>query len=50
MITDNRVSSLGGGVVLFLKEDVDYCLREDLGINGIENIWVGIAQAQDTTR
>ena len=47
MITDNRVSSLGGGVVLFLKEDVDYCLREDLGI---ENIWVGIAQSRDTTR
>ena len=40
MITDNRISSIGGGVVLFLKEDVDYCLREDLRIEGIENIWV----------
>ena len=50
MITDNRVSSLGGGIVLFLKEDVDYCLREDLRIHGIENIWLGIAQSRDTTR
>ena len=40
MITDNRISSIGGGVALFLKEDVDYCLREDLRIDGIENIWV----------
>ena len=38
MITDNRISSIGGGVALFLKEDVDYCLREDLRIDGIENI------------
>ena len=40
MITDNRISSIGGGVALFLEEDVDYCLREDLRIEGIENIWV----------
>ena len=40
MITDNRISSIGGGVALFLKEDVDYCLREDLRIDRIENIWV----------
>ena len=40
MITDNRISSIGSGVALFLKEDVDYCLREDLRIDGIENIWV----------
>ena len=40
MITDNRISSIGDGVALFLKEDVDYCLREDLRIDGIENIWV----------
>ena len=40
MITDNRISSIGGGFALFLKEDVDYCLREDLRIDGIENIWV----------
>ena len=30
---------MGGGVALFLKEDVDYCLGEDLRIDGIENIW-----------
>ena len=40
MITDNSISSIGGGFALFLKEDVDYCLREDLRIDGIENIWV----------
>ena len=40
IITENRISSMGGGVALFLKEDVDYCLREDLRIDGIENIWV----------
>ena len=40
MITDNRISSIGGGVALFLEEDVDYCPREDLRIDGIENIWV----------
>ena len=40
MITDNRISSIGGGFALFLKEDVDYCLREELRIDGIENIWV----------
>ena len=27
MITDNRISSIGGGVALFLKEDVDYYLQ-----------------------
>ena len=26
-------------LLYFLKEDVDYCLREDLRIDGIENIW-----------
>ena len=40
MITDNRISSIGGRFAIFLKEDVDYCLREDLRIDGIENIWV----------
>ena len=39
IITENRISSMGGGVALFLKEDVDYCLGEDLRIYGIENIW-----------
>ena len=40
MITDNRISSIGSGVALFLEEDVDYCLREDLRIEGIKNTWV----------
>ena len=40
MITDNRISSISDGVALFLKEDVNYCLGEDLRIDGIENIWV----------
>ena len=38
MITDNRIPSIGGGVALFLKKkDVDYCLSEDLRIDGNEN-------------
>ncbi|RMX48940.1 hypothetical protein pdam_00008353, partial [Pocillopora damicornis] len=35
MIKDNRISPNG---------DADYCLREDLKIDGFENIWV---DAQD---
>ena len=40
MLTDNREFSSGGGVALYLKSDVNYMLRDDLKIDGIENIWV----------
>ena len=40
LLLDNRTFSTGGGVALYLKTSFDYSVREDLKINGIENIWV----------
>ena len=44
MITENRISSVDGGIAWYLAVNVDYCIREDLNINRIEDIWV---DAQD---
>ena len=40
MLIDNRLSSTGGGVALYLKSSFDYFLRNDLKMDCIENIWV----------
>ena len=40
IITDNRTFSTGCGVALYLKSSVEYHLRNDLKIAGVENIWV----------
>ena len=40
IITDNRTFSTGGGVALYLKSNFAYPLRQDLKIDGIENIWL----------
>ena len=40
MIIDNRTFSTGGGVALYLKSNFGYTIRDDLKIDGIENIWV----------
>ena len=40
LLTDNREFSVGGGVALYLKSNVNYMLRDDFKIDGIENLWV----------
>ena len=40
MLTDNRKFSIGGSVALYLKSNVNYMLRDDLKMDGSENIWV----------
>ena len=40
MLTDGRKFSIGGGVALYLNSNVNYMLRDDLKIDGIENLWV----------
>ena len=40
MIIDNRMFATGGGVALYHKSNFDYTIRDDLKIDGIENIWV----------
>ena len=40
MLTDNHEFSVDGGVALYLKSNVNYMLRDDFKINGIENLWV----------
>ena len=44
LLTDNREFSIAGGVALYLKSNVNYMLRDDLKIDGVENIW---AHTQD---
>ena len=40
MLTDDRKFSIGGRVALYLKSNVNFMLRDDLKIDGIENLWV----------
>ena len=40
LISDNRTYSIGGGVALFVKSDFSFCIRNDLKIDLIENIWI----------
>ena len=40
LLTDDRNFSIGGGVALYLKTNVNFILRDDLKIDGIENLWV----------
>ena len=40
MLTDDRKFSIGGGIALYLKSNVTFMLRDDLKIDGIENLWV----------
>ena len=40
LLTDNRKFSIRGRVALYLKSNVNYMLRDDLKIDGIENIWL----------
>jgi len=40
LLTDNRKFSIGGGVSLYLKSNVNYMLRDDLKTDGIEHLWV----------
>lgn len=40
LISDNRIHSIGGGVALFVKSNNNFCARDDLKIDQIENIWV----------
>ena len=36
----NRKTLLGGGVALFVKSDISFCIRNDLKIDLIESIWI----------
>ena len=40
MVSDDRTYSSGGGVALCLRDGNDFQMREDLRIDGIENLWV----------
>ena len=40
LITDNRTFSCGGGVVLYVKRDQTFKVRDDLKLPDIENIWI----------
>ena len=40
MVSDDRTYSSGGGVALCLRDGYDFQMREDLRIDGIENLWV----------
>lgn len=46
LISNNRVHSIGGGVALLVKSNKNFCVRDDLKIDQIENIWV---ETQDIT-
>ena len=40
LIIDNRTYSIGGAVALFVKSDFSFCIRNDLKIDLIKNIWI----------
>ena len=40
LISDNHIHSIAGGVALLVKSKKNFCVRDDLKINQIENIWV----------
>jgi len=40
LLRDDRKLSIGGRVALYLKSNVNFMLRDDLKIDGIENLWV----------
>ena len=46
LISNNCVHSIGGGVALLVKSNKNFCVRDDLKIDQIENIWV---ETQDIT-
>ena len=40
MVSDDRIYSSGRRVALYLRDGYDFQMREDLRIDGIENLWV----------
>ena len=40
LISDNHTYSIDGGVALFVKSNFAFCIRNDLKIDPIENIWI----------